>query len=83
MDWFYLEFELLTISQLLELRPAHLLFGMSTLENISKIIPFGTHKMDPQTRGQRVRGSSGAQNVRKSDLLGVLVQPKEASGDDF
>ena len=83
MDWFYLEFELLTISQLLELRLAHLFYEMSTLEKISKITPFGTLKRDPQTRGHQVRGSSGAQNVRKSDSLGVLVQPEEGSGEDF
>ena len=83
MDWFYLENQLFIIFQLHEVRPTHLIFGMSTLVKFSKITPLKTQKRDPQTRGLRVRGSSGAQNVHKSDSLGVLVQPEERSGSDF
>ena len=41
------------------------------------------HKRDPQTRERGVRGSSGAQNVRKSDSLGVSIDPEEVSGSNF
>ena len=83
MDWFYLEFELFFISQLIELRPTHHFFGILALTKIYKIALSGTQKSDPQTREWRVRRSSGAQNVRKSDSFGVSVHPEEGSGDDF
>ena len=80
---FHLEFELLITFQLHDLWPAHQIFGPTTPQKIPKLPPSGPKKGDPQTRERRVRGSSRAHFVHKSDSLGVLVQPKEGSGDDF